>query len=347
MPDSDGRDLVPALIDGVYETPPWARFLNRLVAQTGARHGCLEIGGVLCGPVRIDAAGHAARGPAPDTAQLASLGLPRRELRAGRVYALDEMLAYDDRARLAAQRAGLAAMRIGHARWLRVGGADCEATLLLTRERDDFSGNAVGLLGALAPQLAAALRGHAALGEARLRASLAETTLGRLGIGQIAFDAQARVLAIDPALARVVTLVPDRAVRRLNVHPDAARAIEAACAALAVDPTAPARVVRLGSAEPVDLLLRAAGAEVAAPVAVIGSVRDAVAGDARAVVGVLAARHALSRNEAALAYALAQGEPLVAAGARLNSARRQRATIPSGSMPRPGRPGRPILCDLC
>ena len=315
---TDQRELYLPLMEGLLEDPPWQRFLCNLLQRTGARRAALA----LAAPgspaptltVRADAA-RAASDPPLDLARLAALGLfPGTVMRTGRVYTLGEMLDFDAQATLAAQRAALGAMRINHARAVRVGNpGDGEAWLLLTREREDLGAADSALLAALAPHIAAALRVRAALGRAEMRAAMAETTLAALGIGEIAMTASAQVLAADPEAERQLGFAAEPGpLRRLQLLPETARALEAACAALAGAPAEARRLITLGARQ---LLLRPAPPATAA--AVIGLVRTALPALPADAAKVLAASHGLSPREAALAIGLAQGETILAAGARL------------------------------
>jgi DNA-binding CsgD family transcriptional regulator len=272
------------------------------------------------------AAPRAAQEDQIDFRRLEALRLhPHGPLRPGRVYALDEMLDYDDRAQLALQRATLAEMGIRYGRWLRVSaGGAADAWLVLVREREDFSSSAVAVLDAVAAHLAAALRTLSALIDERLQAALATAALGRLGVGQLAFDRNGRVMAADATAEAALTLVPDpggRPGRRLHLRPEATRQLEAACTALAADRQALPQVIRIDDTGAIALLLRRSDltlAEPSASPAVIGVLREAVREPARAAIRILAARHGLSANEAALAHALSLGESLAEAGARLH-----------------------------
>jgi DNA-binding CsgD family transcriptional regulator/PAS domain-containing protein len=348
---ADHRELFLPLIEGIHESPPWGVFLRNLVARMQARRAFMIITLANAAPDQAPAVIHvasprAAHEPRIDFRALAALRLhPHAPLRPGRVYALDEMLDYDDRAQLVAQRTALHAMGIRYGRFLRVSaGGAADAWLVLVREREDFSGSAVAVLDAVAVHLAAGLRTLAVLCEQRLQTALATAALGRLGVGQLAFDGEGRVMACDPLAEAMLTLVPEpggRAGRRLQLRADAARRIDAACQALAADTQAPGQVIRIDEARAIDLLLRRSDlvlAEPGARPAVIGVLRtdslctdvlrtdslctDVLRNDAReaarAAIRTLAARHGLSANEAALAHALSQGERLAEAGARLN-----------------------------
>ena len=81
------------------------------------------------------------------------------------------------------------------------------------------------------------------------------------------------------------------------------------------------QVIRIDDTGAIALLLRRSDltlAEPSASPAVIGVLREAVREPARAAIRILAARHGLSANEAALAHALSLGESLAEAGARLH-----------------------------
>jgi DNA-binding CsgD family transcriptional regulator len=328
---ADQRELFLPLIEGIHQSPPWSVLLRNLVARMYARRAFMIITLANAMPdqppsVIHVAAPRAAHEDPIDYRRLDALRLhPGGALRPGRIYALDEMLDYDDRAQLAMQRAALTEMGIRYGRFLRVSaGGAADAWLVLVREREDFSGSAIAVLDAVAAHLAAALRTLAALIDQRLQTALATAALGRLGVAQLAFDAGGRVMAADPAAERVLTLVPEpggRPGRRLHLRPDAAHGLEQACAELAANPQALPRVIRVDDTQDIDLVLRRSDLVLAEPnarPAVIGMLRETVREPARAAIRILAARHALSANEAALAHALSLGESLAEAGARLH-----------------------------
>ncbi len=315
---TDQRELYLPLMEGLLEDPPWQRFLGNLLQRTGARRAALALAppgsATPTLTVRADAA-RASSDPPLDLARLAALGLfPGTAMRTGRVYTLGEMLDFDAQATLAAQRAALGAMRINHARAVRVGApAGGEAWLLLTREREDLGAADSALLAALAPHLAAALAVRAALGRTETRAAMAETTLAALGVGELALTATAQVLAADPEAERQLAFVAEPGpARRLQLLPEAARALETACAALAGAPLDARRLVSLGARY---LLLRPAPPGMSA--AAIGVVRTAPPALPAHAAQVFAAIHGLSAREAALAIGLAEGETILEAGDRL------------------------------
>ncbi|WP_353229659.1 LuxR family transcriptional regulator [Novosphingobium sp.] len=315
---ADQRDLFLPLIDGIGESPPWTTFLRNLVARTNARRAFLMIA-TDDQPVLIHAsAPRAAQEDPLDFERLDALHLhPDGALRPGRIYDLDEMVDYGDPAQLARQRTTLDAMGVRYGRWLRVcAGDNAEAMLVLVREREDFGGAAVALLGAVAAHMTATLGMLATLRHQRLQTAMACATLARLGVGQIALNTAAHVIAADDLALITLPFLQEpgqRATRRLNLRPDVARRLEALCGSLSGTAPAVPELLRIDEARAIDLLLRRSdtGPEI------IGSLRTGRREPARPAIRILARLHGLSDNEAALAHALSQGESLAEAGQRL------------------------------
>lgn len=326
---ADQRELYLPLIEGIHEEPPFGLFMRNLVARTGARRAFMIVQLANAAPGQEPAVIHvmsprAAQEPRLDFRRIAALRLhPFGSLRPERVYALEEMLDHDDRAQLERQRAALSDMGIHHGRWLRVSaGGAADAWLVLVRLREDFSAAAVATLSAIAPHLASALRTLVALNAQRLQASLAQSALARLGVGQIALDAGARVMAADALAESLLAFTPepgDGGGRRLALLPDAARAVELGCVEVAAG-GAGVRVVRIDVRRGIDLLLCRADLSLPDPAArpeVVGTLRMARREDADAGAAVLQAVYGLSAREAALAQAMSRGQPLVEAGLAL------------------------------
>jgi len=327
---ADQRELFLPLVEGIHENPPWSAFMRNLVARTYARRAFLIVTLANAMPSQEPtvihvAAPRASQEPPLDFRQIGALGLhPYGSLRPGRVYALDEMLDFDSRASTARQRATLDDMGIRYGRFLRVSaGGAADAWLLLVREREDFSAGAVATLSAIAPHLASALRTLAALIEQRLQTAMAQAALTRLGVAQVALDSSGRVMAADPLAEHLLTFAPDPGPaqgRRLQVLPDVARALEAACTALTTAPAGTIRPLLLDERRAQWLLLRKSDLALEGPhaaPAVIGTLRTARREDAAGAVRTLAALHGMSDREAALAHALTLGETIAEAGTRL------------------------------
>ena len=324
---ADQRQLYLPLIEGIQEEPPFGLFMRNLVARAGARRAFMIVQLANAAPDQDPAIIHvmaprAAHEPRLDFQRLHALRLhPFGALRPERVYALDEMLDYDDPAQLAVQRAALDDMGIRYARWLRVSaGGAADAWLVLVRLREDFSAAAVATLSAIAPHLASALRTLVALNAQRLQAALAQSALARLGVGQIAMDAGGRVMAADPQAEVLLAFSPEPgtgAGRRLALLPEVTRALEQACTDLAASRAETVRVVRIDARRGIDLLLRRADLNLPDPAArpqIIGALRLDMREEAEAGAQVLQAVHGLSSREAALAQAMSCGQPLVEAG---------------------------------
>jgi DNA-binding CsgD family transcriptional regulator len=320
---ADQRELYLPMMEGLTEDPPWTQFLRNLVARTQARRASLSVRISGQPPFVLQAAAPRAVQDQPlDLPRLGELGLdPYGLMRPGRVYALDELFDYDNPARQAAQRSVLSEMRINHARAVRVGTpGESEAWLLIVREREDLSAADSALLSALAPHLAAALRVLVALDTARLSAAMAQAGLAQLGIGELAFSAAAHVLAADPVAERLLAFSTAAASRRLQLLPDATRALEAACAALSGAPSEARRLVQLRERQQLDLLLRPADLALAGPgirPTVIGLVRKPQRKVSVQALQIVSAAYGLSANEAALAIGIMQGEAILEAGTRL------------------------------
>ncbi|WP_066531683.1 hypothetical protein [Erythrobacter sp. CCH5-A1] len=327
-------DLFLPLVEATGEPWQWDAFLSPLIARTQARRGVILIAPLAARqgepPLAIQsAAPRAAHEPALDPGIFARLGLrPLDGLRTGRVYALEELLDHDDPARRERQRAALFADGIGFARVMRVAGEQAaEAWVLLLREREDFTAGAAALLSSAAPYLRAAIGASAMLAQERLARSMAEAALARLGIGQVALDASARVTRADPIAERnleFVALPGTRPSRKLLLPPTAAEKLERACAAFAASADgAPPDPVLIAPTDRPPLLVRPAPPLTARhlpgsrPVA-IATLRLPMREDERLGAAVLRALYQLSPREAELAEKLSRGEMIVEAGRDLH-----------------------------
>lgn len=327
---ADQRELFLPIVEGIHENPPWGAFMRNLVARTYARRAFMLI--LLANsPANQEptvlhvAAPRASQEPPLDFRRINMLGLhPYGHLRPERVYDLDEMLDYDRPEQLEHQRAALNAMGIRYGRWLRISAPGvADAWLMLVREREDFSASAVATLTAIAPHLSSALRTLGALIEQRLQTAMAQATLVRLGIGQLALDAGGRVMAADAEAERLLAFLPDpdhAQGRRLQLLPETSRALNARCAELANAPGGATAALQVDERRGIWLLLRKAELQLAephAPPAVIATLRVARREGERSAVRTIAAVHGLSDREAALAHALTMGETIQDAGRRL------------------------------
>lgn len=318
---ADERELLLPLAEGVHETPPWQTFVARLAGRTGADMAAMLVPAAdrESAPL-LEVHGGPRGGRAFDLARLVQAGLaPLAELRPGRVYALAEFVDPLDGARRKTQLGVLIETGLRDARMVRTPARDGRAAVIaILSARREFRGADSALLGALVPHVGAALHAFAALCTLEARLARADGALGRLGVGTVAFDREARVLDADAAAAELLggAALPGR---RLALAPEQARALDLACADFARDPGAPPRLVRLDAAAGIDMLLRPPLPQpaLAPPVAAVGEVRRSPLAQTGDAARVLAAIYGLSANEAALAEALAHGETILEAGARL------------------------------
>ena len=183
--DDDG--LLQALHEGMFETPLWSDFLNRLLAKTGARLMTL-----IFRPVDEDAVVelHAGEPPPDDTRD----PFPYQTMRANRAYSLEELLDPADPRQQAFYETAMLAKGVNNMRSIRVtepGGID----LWLSCSGGKAIGSATGaLLTALAPHLRIALRSFAALERERFRSAVTGQAFDRLKMGWLSLDAGCRII---------------------------------------------------------------------------------------------------------------------------------------------------------
>lgn len=356
------NDPVLALVHSLSEATPWMPFLTALIARTHATHGALIIASAGAAPERdpiiLQHAGPSAVRTVIDIAALIATGLfPYRSLRQGRVYAIEEMLDFDDAERRAHQRRALSVQGIAFGRWLRISvDGTADAWILLTREREDFTASAVATLSAVGPYVGAALRVFAGLSEQHLRRMMSEAALGRLGIGQIALDETAHVMAADEVASRHLPLVGSpggRPGRRVQLARSSSERLERACAEFAAGGDA-ALPVLVDVNDTLTLMVQPATLAVLPgvprPVA-IATIRVPVREDERRGAAVLRDQFRLSAREAALAEKLSRGERIAEAGQQLHLTEETARNYSKRIYARTGSRGqadlvRTILCSL-
>lgn len=357
-------DLFLPLIEGMFETPPWVQFMTALLASTQARRGVLLISLANAAadhePTVLQlAAPRAVQQAAIDIDQLMALGLhPYVSLRPGRVYAVDEMLDFNDKHVLAHQREVLDSMGIRYGRWLRIS-ADgvADAWILLTREREDFSASAVATLSSIGPYLRAALQAFVALSEQRLLRIMSQSTLERLGIGQIALDETAHVMAADGIAKRCLSFtetLDGHPGSKLQLPPASVRLLERACSDFAAAGTNSSSPVLIEAGDDLTLMLQPTRFSVlpgmARPVA-IATLRVQVREDERHGAALLRDLFGLSDREATMAEKLSRGDMIVEAGKKLHLTEETSRNYSKRIYARTGSRGqadlvRKILCGL-
>jgi DNA-binding CsgD family transcriptional regulator len=301
----DERELLVPLLDGIHQRPLWDIFLRRLLVRTRSTQVCLMVRTAqMAGREPLMRVASAQPGqPAPDWDALEAMGLSSyAALRPSRVYALEEMLDPDTPEKAKRQRRELAAVGMGHARFIHVAArGEHHGWLVLIHTHLDFSGGDSALLTALAPPFASTLATLATLEALQLRAEMAEQALGLLGISQVALDREGRAVAGEDLARRTPELA-------------------GACASLDGARGPERRFFRLGEDRPDLMLLRPATiASTALPstAVAIGAVRDAMQGDRSDAATAIAKEFGLSAREAGLADALSRGLSLMEAGQTL------------------------------
>lgn len=182
----DEDQLVQALYNGMFETPLWSAFLDRLKARSGARAVSLMLrspdgGGLL----RLGDAETLGTGLDP---------LPFLSMREGRAYDLDELLQPGESARPGPARAQLRSIGMANLRLVRVaeqGGTEAWLGCYGGRTIGSSTG---ALLTALVPHLRIALRSFASLERERFRSAMSGQAIARLSLGWMTLDARCRIL---------------------------------------------------------------------------------------------------------------------------------------------------------
>jgi hypothetical protein len=240
---TDERELLTVLHEGMHEQPAWATFLGRLRRRVRAASARLLLArgeAALDIAARVDQRDVESR---PRAVNEPYDPIPYGSLRPQRVYAFSEFPAPPPFA----------------GRIVRAGGEDLDAWLVITSAEDDFSPHDAAFLGVLAPHLAIALRNYALVERDRLQRQAGDWALGRLGRGWLALSASGRIVGADDQaekLLREGTHLRQTAERRLlAASPAAHQRLTRAIEAVAADPKAPPRAVRIAEDPPFELLI--------------------------------------------------------------------------------------------
>ncbi|WP_373474365.1 helix-turn-helix transcriptional regulator [Sphingorhabdus sp.] len=194
---TDDDRLLQSLYEGMFETPLWRGFLNKLLAKTGSdtvkllfqpsdeeRIVELSAGTALFLDEKIVEEGSRRIGDA----------IPIRSMRPNRVYAQDELLDLAGAKRSDIPALSANSSPIKQLRAIRVtepGGLD----LWLLCSGGNNIGSVTGaLLTALAPHMQIALRSHAALERERFRSSVTGQAFDRLKMGWLSLDAGCHII---------------------------------------------------------------------------------------------------------------------------------------------------------
>jgi DNA-binding CsgD family transcriptional regulator len=330
---ADTETLLLPLLGGT----SWDLFLRNLAKRTGADrvvmlvrpHGTSQLAAMRC------AAERTALSPSDQTGcevleSWVSEGLGA--LRASRVYALDEVQPIDR----AGLRTGSNSSAKGDMRIIRVTASEAaECWLMLLSRQANFSAADGALLNNLGPFIALAIRQYADRQALGMRSAAAEQLLNRLGVSHVLLDKQGRMLRGSGAAPLALsTLARDPA-------------FACQCAAL-VGRQRPFSIVE-GAArtKPMVLLPLNVPQELASAAAILLVERRQPGSSATAAASMLRMVHGLSAREALLAWAIAQGEPMLEAGARLGLSRETTRNYSKRIYAKTGTSGQADLARLC
>lgn len=231
------------LHEGMHEQPAWATFLQRLRRRVRAASARLLL---ARGEAAIDIAARInQRDVEIRTRSLSEPDdpIPYSSLRSQRVYAFSEFPAPPPYA----------------GRIVRAGADDLDGWLVITSGEDDFSPYDAAFLGMLSPHLAIALRNYAVVERDRLQRQAGDWALGRLGRGWLALSASGRIVGADELaekLLREGSHLRQTAERRLlAASPAAHQRLVRAIEAVAADPQAAPRAVRIAEEPQLELLV--------------------------------------------------------------------------------------------
>jgi DNA-binding CsgD family transcriptional regulator len=325
--DAQLLNLVTALIEGAFDTPLWAGFLESLRRTLGADYAIL----IFDPPGR----------PMDEGLQLASgceAGSPvlnlfracirpsahRRTTVEGKVLSLEELFHPGQARSDPAYRALVDEWHIAGARLVRVvepRGVD--GWLIVARGNTDFEDQAETVLSEMARPLCGVLRGYVAGESGRFRSAMAAEAVRRLQCGWLLLDQGGHVLATDgfgEAILSSSGVLSRNAGGRLVVRPaNLEREVLKTVDELADKPAARPRAISLRSDPWLDMLLVPGRKKMLSDTAV-PSVIAYVHGDnwrSADRCGQLSDMFDLSPSEARLALALCRGKSIAEAAVEL------------------------------
>lgn len=194
---TDDDSLLQSLHEGMFETPLWRGFLNKLLAKTGS-----DTVKLLFQPSDEEriielSAGHAVvldESMMPEGGRRIGDAIAFRSMRPNRVYAHEELLDLVD-----GKRAGVGPLAdnpvpFKELRAIRVTEPSGLDLWLLCSGGKNIGSSTSALLTALAPHLQIALRSHAALERERFRSSITGQAFDRLKMGWLSLDAGCHII---------------------------------------------------------------------------------------------------------------------------------------------------------
>ncbi len=255
--------LLASLYEGVFEQPLWASFLDRLRAQAKA-----PMVSLIFRPEGEAETVELYSGEQPPAEQVALFRekfvrdpLPYRQMREGRVYALDELIDPADPVHRAFHEELILPWGIAHSRMVRVaepGGFN--AWLTCAGDRRVRWAAVSALLSEVAPHLRIALRTFATLEGERFRTAIASEAFRRMDFGWLSLDAGCRILDASPYMdqffQRSNVLRRGRYDRLAPARPSIDRDLTELVKHFAANPTARPRAINLSRDPLIDMLVK-------------------------------------------------------------------------------------------
>lgn len=320
-------NLVTPLIEGAFDTPLWAGFLESLRHTLGADYAIL----IFDPPGRPMDEGLQLASGCEGGAPVASLfracicpSAHRRAVVEGKILALEELFHPGQARSEVAYRTLVDEWLIAGARLVRVvepRGVD--GWLIVARQNEDFTDEAEAVLSELVRPLSGVLRGYVAGESDRFRSAMAAEAVRRLQCGWLLLDQGGHVLVSDSFGESILSssgVLSRNASGRLVVRPTSLeREVLQSVDELARKPTARPRALSLRSDPWLDMLLVPVRNKIISDTAV-PSVIAYVHGDnwrSADRCGQLSDMFDLSPSEARLALALCRGKSIAEAAVEL------------------------------
>jgi DNA-binding CsgD family transcriptional regulator len=255
--------LLEAAHEGMFEQPLWGRFLEQLRAEIGALYVAL-----VFRPVDQESVVELHAGPRPPNFHRSVVDrfepdfLRYRQMRADRVYALDELFDDGDPRLRIYRTEVLDPLGIVDMRSVRVTeptGVDAWLSCVGTQPM----GSSVGaLLTALVPHLRIALRAYVALERERFRSHVASDAVQRMNFGWLTLDARCRIIDAAPHAEQLLQQSPalrrGRYDRLTPASPPVDRELTALVKSFAQDSNAKPRAINLSRDPWTDMLVKPA-----------------------------------------------------------------------------------------
>ena len=206
--------IIASLYSGVFENPYWGTFLERFRTFTHANYASLTFqrADARYDDIKVMKSGMSNQ-PRADrgnpTEIVGKLKLPYSSLDINRPYQLHEILDFND-AKNSEYIDYLTANDLNHAVVMRVmvpKGGTCWISIGCSEKR--LTTRTGELLSHIAPHLSCAARILADLEHERMRADIASEVVQRLNFGWLTFDAEARIVEIDPGMEALIRNTPE------------------------------------------------------------------------------------------------------------------------------------------